>query len=86
METSRNHSILIQVSLLVLLSAGLVPYLPAQVTDHSTDYFQLTLEELGDVVITPSKMPQSIGNVTQKVDIVRRILSPQFRACGISVN
>lgn len=32
------------------------------------DLFKLSLEELTNVVITPSKLPQSAGNVTQKID------------------
>ena len=72
MEANRNNSILIQVSLWILLFSGFMYNLPAQVVDQSTDYFQLTLEELGNVVITPSKLPQSTGNVTQKVDIISK--------------
>ncbi|MFH0760332.1 MAG: TonB-dependent receptor [Bacteroidota bacterium] len=70
MGANRNKFILIQCSVWILLLSGFVYNLPAQVVDQSADYFQLTLEELGNVVVTPSKLPQSTGNVTQKVDII----------------
>lgn len=33
-------------------------------------YFQMSLTELGNIVITPSKQPQSAGYVTQKIDVI----------------
>lgn len=46
--------------------------LTAQEQVKATNYFQLSLEELSNVVITPSKLPQSAGNVTQKVDVISK--------------
>jgi len=34
------------------------------------ELFQLNLDEFMNVVITPSKLPQLMGNVTQKVDLI----------------
>ena len=34
------------------------------------DLFQLSLEELMNVVVTPAKFPQFQGNVTQKIDVI----------------
>jgi outer membrane receptor protein involved in Fe transport len=42
----------------------------AQEKNSEVDLYKLSLEELGNVVITPSKFSQSIGNVTQKIDII----------------
>lgn len=72
MEAIRNFVILFQFSLWIILFSILSVNLQAQGIDSSTDYFQLSLEELGNVVVTPSKLPQSSGNVTQKVDIIGR--------------
>jgi iron complex outermembrane recepter protein len=44
-----------------------------QESEKVSNYFQLSLEELSRVVITPSKLPQSAGNVTQKVDVINRL-------------
>lgn len=47
--------------------------LPAQdkkVVNSSEELFNLSLEDLRNVVITPSKSPQLEGNVTQKVDVI----------------
>jgi len=42
----------------------------AEEKNGEQDIFQLSLEDLGNVVVTPSKSPQSTGNVTQKIDVV----------------
>jgi iron complex outermembrane receptor protein len=49
---------------------ALMPNVSAQDKEVKQDIFQLSLEELGQVVVTPSKLPQSAGNVTQKIDVV----------------
>lgn len=42
----------------------------AQDRKNETDLIQLSLEELSNVLITPSKFPQSAGNITQKIDVI----------------
>lgn len=51
--------------------------LRAQQDTSKIDYFSLSLDELMQVVITPSKFPQLAGNVTQKIDVIK---SAQFEA------
>jgi hypothetical protein len=63
-------SILNKVSLTVFLLYFLTIQGVGQETGKNSNYFQLSLEELSRVVITPSKLPQSAGNVTQKVDVI----------------
>lgn len=48
----------------------LIPYLSAQEKKNNQDLFRLSLEELGNLVVTPSKFSQSIGNITQKIDVI----------------
>jgi len=65
MRNVSSTATLIGVLLCVLLSHG-----AAQEQKAEQDLFQLSLKELMSVVVTPSKLPQAIGNVTQKVDVV----------------
>ncbi|HNW52432.1 MAG TPA: TonB-dependent receptor plug domain-containing protein, partial [Prolixibacteraceae bacterium] len=37
---------------------------------HSTDLYELDLDQLGKIVITAGKTPQQVSEITQKVDIV----------------
>lgn len=48
----------------------LAPTSQAQVDTSKIDYFSLSLDELMQVVVTPSKFPQLAGNVTQKIDVI----------------
>jgi iron complex outermembrane recepter protein len=54
----------------MLLSFIIASTTSAQVKDTVNSLFQLSLEDLVNVVITPSKLPQLAGNITQKIDIV----------------
>jgi iron complex outermembrane recepter protein len=62
------------VYLLILASVLIYPtFFPATIAqqqENEKDIFQLSLEELGNIVVTPSKFLQSIGNVTQKIDVI----------------
>ncbi len=42
----------------------------AQQQEDEPDLFNLSLEELMNVVVTPAKFPQFRGNVTQKIDVI----------------
>jgi outer membrane receptor protein involved in Fe transport len=69
----------------ILLCAWAAAGLPAQ-EENKRDLFKLSLEELLDVVVTPSKMAQERGRVTQKVDVIdageiRRVVSGNRNAC-----
>ncbi|HMA63983.1 MAG: TonB-dependent receptor plug domain-containing protein [Fibrobacterota bacterium] len=39
---------------------------------QENDVFQLSLEDLGNIVVTPSKAPQQTGMITQKIDVISR--------------
>jgi iron complex outermembrane recepter protein len=54
----------------VLFFFLLISHLPAQQNTNEKDLSQLSLEELGNIVVTPSKLPQSTGDVTQKIDVI----------------
>jgi len=60
----------------VLLSAilldlsFLVSYSIAQENKVEKDFSQLGLEELANIVVTPSKFSQSISHITQKIDVI----------------
>ncbi|QOJ30097.1 MAG: TonB-dependent receptor [Ignavibacteriales bacterium] len=55
--------------LMIWISLSVHSFLFAQ-NDTIPDIFQLSLSELGNIVITPSKFQQNIGMVTQKVDVL----------------
>lgn len=59
----------VTISCLFLFSI-LAPILTAQEKTTEKDIFQLSLEDLVNVVVTPSKLPQFTGNVTQKIDVI----------------
>jgi outer membrane receptor protein involved in Fe transport len=44
--------------------------LAQDIPEHSTDIYELNLEQLGKIVITASKTPQSVSKITQKIDVV----------------
>ncbi|MBI2420124.1 MAG: TonB-dependent receptor [Ignavibacteriales bacterium] len=44
--------------------------LTAQQDSTEELYFKMSLTELGNIVITPSKQPQAAGSVTQKIDVI----------------
>ena len=50
--------------------AFLLKPLAAQQKEDERDLFHLSLEELLNVVVTPAKFPQSLGNITQKIDVI----------------
>lgn len=54
--------------LLLLLSLPLNAQQPDD--DDTENLFDLSLEKLMDVVVTPSRFNQSAGNVTQKIDVI----------------
>ncbi|MCC6549077.1 MAG: TonB-dependent receptor [Ignavibacteriaceae bacterium] len=63
----KNTSVGFAVFLIFLQTA---PLCLAQQDTSKIDYFALSLDELMQVVITPSKFPQLAGNVTQKIDVI----------------
>ncbi len=50
--------------------AFLLTPVTAQQKEDEPDLFHLSLEELTNIVVTPAKFPQSLGNVTQKIDVI----------------
>ncbi len=53
-----------------LLSILLSSFVIAQEDENDRNVFQLSLEELMNVVITPSRIPRFAENVTQKIDVI----------------
>jgi len=45
-------------------------HVTAQQKEREQDLFKLSLKELSNFVVTPAKLSQSLGNVTQKIDII----------------
>jgi iron complex outermembrane recepter protein len=68
----------------VLLTAVLlgfsfpVSYSIAQENKVEKDFSQLNLEELANIVVTPSKFSQSINHITQKIDVIS---STEINSC-----
>ncbi|MCX6554667.1 MAG: TonB-dependent receptor [Candidatus Aminicenantes bacterium] len=52
------------------LASILLTSLSAQQKEDDQDLFNLSLKELMNIVVTPAKMSQSMGTVTQKIDII----------------
>jgi len=53
-----------------ILSTLYIALVNAAEKKDNQDVFQLSLEELGNIVVTPSKSPQFTSDITQKVDII----------------
>jgi iron complex outermembrane recepter protein len=67
----REHKkIIARVMEYIFFFTGIMSPLSALEKDGKQDLFQLSLEELGNVVVTPSKSLQLTDNVTQKIDVI----------------
>jgi iron complex outermembrane recepter protein len=69
-----GHSIELKATALLLLLTILVLYSNNSIAqDPSTpavNVYDLSLEQLGKIVVTASKNPRSVSNITQKIDVV----------------